>query len=97
MTQSPSPNPYTTSLSKPTTATPANYINPTSFQLISSGRDRIFGVGGQFNPTANDRLSDWANAGTFTEGASSALPADALLRDLTESDNLTNFNSSKLD
>ena len=88
VTQSASPNPYTVSAAVPSTGTPASYQNPNTFQLISAGRDRVFGLGGQYTTNATPRL--------IYDSLNSS-PADPGLRGATESDNLTNFNSSKLD
>ena len=97
VTSSPSPNPYTVSLSVPATVTPAAFQNPNTFQLVSAGADRMFGPGGQFNPTANDRLSDWHNTNIVSPSIATNPYADPVLRDLIESDNLTNFSATKLD
>jgi general secretion pathway protein G len=82
-TTSPGPNPYTSSVPAPTngaTLRTASFINQNSFQIISAGRDRDFGAGGQYLPSG-------------TAGKLPAPPADRL----TESDNLTNFATQKLD
>src|SRR5262249_21138606 len=44
---SPSPNPYTSTTTAPTSGT-ITYQNPQSFQIISSGLDGQYGVGGQY-------------------------------------------------
>jgi general secretion pathway protein G len=82
-TSSPGPNPYTSSLPAPTTGTSlrtASFINQNTFQIISAGRDRDYGAGGQYLPS----------------GVSGKLPAPPADR-LSESDNLTNFATQKLE
>jgi prepilin-type N-terminal cleavage/methylation domain-containing protein len=89
------PNPYTSS-------TPllgggqkiATFINGNTFQILSPGRDREYGVGGQFDPNANLRLTDdgWMYPGP----KASPVSTDGSLR-IRERDNLTNFHTSKLD
>jgi general secretion pathway protein G len=82
-TTSPGPNPYTSSLPAPTTGTSlrtASFINQNTFQIISAGRDRDYGAGGQYLPS----------------GVSGKLPAPPADR-LSESDNLTNFATQKLE
>jgi general secretion pathway protein G len=73
---SPTPNPYTSSLPTPGSANqPAAYINPNSFQIISSGGDGLFGPGGQFSSSGGDRLppsnlrtAEYDNVTNFTNG-----------------------------
>ena len=83
---SPSPNPYTSSLSVPAGTTPAVYLNNQSFQIISAGRDRLYGFGGQYSSSAaGDRLPfDSTNMVGYTDR-------------LSEKDNVTNFSSGRLD
>ncbi len=49
---SPAPNPYTSALTAATNSAgsllPTTYLNPQSFQIISSGADGLYGVGGQY-------------------------------------------------
>lgn len=56
LTESPLPNPYTSSLPVATNGRPATFHNPQSFQIISAGRDRLFGAGGQYTDSGDDRL-----------------------------------------
>ena len=97
---SPAPNPYTSSLTIAGTATPTvTYLNAQSFQIISSGIDGLYGVGGQFlassssSATANDPLPPDK---TDTSPYINTSPAtDPSIRQ-REGDNLTNFKSSSL-
>ncbi|WZO97196.1 type II secretion system protein [Isosphaeraceae bacterium EP7] len=76
------PNPYTTSL--PTATPTTNYVNPDSYQLISAGRDGLYGLGGQYSPNE----------------PSTKLPGDVNVnagQRQGESDNLTNFANGHLD
>jgi general secretion pathway protein G len=50
---SPSPNPY---LQTSPVATPVSWWKAQSFQLVTSGRDRKFGIGGTFDPNGGDPL-----------------------------------------
>jgi prepilin-type N-terminal cleavage/methylation domain-containing protein len=101
ITQSPSPNPYT---SGPPTGTKAvfsvSYQNNQSFQIISPGLDGIYGVGGWYDPTqsapliAEDQTSVLqTNLGTTIILSNSK---DASLR-VPEKDNLTNFHNGRLE
>lgn len=93
-TVSPAPNPYTSTSSflgngtiKPT------YINPQSFQIISAGRDGLYGWGGQYTPNAT--------ASTLPVDLSGTTPylpvtADSTIR-FRERDNVTNFKTGTLE
>jgi prepilin-type N-terminal cleavage/methylation domain-containing protein len=87
ITQSPSPNPYT---SGPPAGTPSvasvSYQNNQSFQIISPGLDGIYGVGGWYDPTQGAPL--------MAEGPSNS--SDPALR-VPEKDNLTNFHNGRLE
>jgi prepilin-type N-terminal cleavage/methylation domain-containing protein len=91
------PNPYTDSLPViPGSATPAAYEKSNSFQIISAGRDRNYGVGGQYITNGNgDRLpiDDFA-AAYHSSPISCSLDSGVRQR---ERDNLTNFSTSTLD
>ena len=50
-TVSPLPNPYTSGLPTPAGGSTASFKNPQSYQIISAGRDRLYGVGGQYDET----------------------------------------------
>jgi len=94
--QSPSPNPYSSSLTA-STANPkvtfsgtVTYQKPQTYQIISSGVDGLYGVGGQYV--------------TQSQSATQSLPLDAhnivATSDPTvrqrEFDNLTNFKQGRL-
>lgn len=83
---SPAPNPYTSSKSLPTGSAPAVYLNNQSFQILSAGRDRLYGFGGQYSTsTLGDRLPyDSTNMVGYTDR-------------LAEKDNVTNFSGGRLD
>jgi prepilin-type N-terminal cleavage/methylation domain-containing protein len=93
---SPAPNPYTTTKTVTTTGT-VTFEKPQSFQLFSAGRDGLYGVGGQFiapssgSSSASDALPLDLN-NTFS-GAT--VTGDGSIR-IRERDNLTNFQSGKL-
>ncbi len=84
------PNPYTSTLTVPGTQAPT-FINPQSFQIISSGIDGLYGMGGQYNPNS----------------AAEALPLDTTANvyfgttetgiRVRERDNVTNFHNGKLE
>ena len=46
---SPSPNPYTSTFTA-SSAGVTTFLNPQTFQIISSGIDGLYGVGGQYSP-----------------------------------------------
>ena len=87
---SPSPNPYTSTTTAPATGV-TTYLNPQTFQIISSGIDGLYGVGGQYTPNATGE----------------ALPLDPNLSNylyttdqgirVRERDNITNFHNGKLE
>ncbi|OJW16267.1 MAG: hypothetical protein BGO49_18955 [Planctomycetales bacterium 71-10] len=91
---SPSPNPYTSTATGAATAVAAtalavNYVNPQTYQLISSGMDGLYGPGGMFKPNANSGALPF-DANTTTPAASTSLRQ-------RERDNLTNFHGGTLD
>ena len=92
------PNPYTSTLS---VGSPVTFQNTQSFQIISSGIDGLYGVGGQFVSSTSTAVvqSLPANlANTFygsTTGGSLTADSDTLIR-IREEDNLTNFKSGSL-
>lgn len=80
---SPSPNPYCTDPPASGSQFP-NFINPTSFQIISAGYDSTFGPGGQYSPNSNEAaLPTSGKAGTNAR--------------LYEQDNLSNFATGRLE
>ncbi len=81
VTTSPLPNPYTTGLPLPNAGAAAAFASPQSFQIISAGQDRAYGVGGRYDASGNqtrlpadppipeqDRLRDRDNITSFTNG-----------------------------
>jgi type II secretory pathway pseudopilin PulG len=91
---SPAPNPYTSALTAPFNGAihlATTYFNPQTFQIISSGVDGQYGVGGQYTPDATGE----------------ALPLDTSVPDpyntsdttirVRERDNVTNFHNGKLE
>ncbi len=87
---SPSPNPYTSTTTAGTTSGTVSYQTPQTFQIISSGGDGLYGVGGQYVSS--------------TQSASQPLPLDANHTKNTadgsirsrENDNITNFKAGRL-
>ena len=88
---SPAPNPYTSTATVSTHWRLTTFLNPQSFQIISSGIDGQYGVGGQYTPDATGE----------------ALPLDTSVPDpyntsdttirVRERDNVTNFHNGKLE
>ena len=92
--QSPGPNPYSSSVPSPGSATvsvPATYLNGQTFQILSAGRDRVFGFGGQYLPNATTQRLP------VSAGMSGTYQGDTLSDRAYERDNLTNFHGTKLD
>lgn len=90
--ESAAPNPYTGNATF-STRTPA-YLNPDSFQIISSGRDRIFGAGGTYLATGTgSRLPLAGQGGTYVTVPAS-VPDDIRQR---EADNITNISKGTLE
>ncbi len=94
--QSPAPNPYTSSLTSQKIST--TYLNPQSFQIISSGIDGQYGVGGQYAPNNTPLSLPLDPNATFPLGP--YLPylntQDSTIR-YRERDNITNFHNGKLE
>ena len=92
---SPAPNPYTGSLSAPFSGNggylSATYLSPQSFQIISSGLDGLYGVGGQYNPNNAAEALPWDNSTPTPYNTT-----DITLR-YRERDNVTNFHNGKLE
>ena len=64
---SPLPNPYTSSVPVPNNGA-ATFQKPQSFQIISAGRDRQYGGGGQFTEATNGtRLPEYAGDNRIPE------------------------------
>lgn len=85
------PNPYTSSPAVPTNA--VTYINANTYQIISAGRDRLYGFGGRYDANSNDRLPIDPNDVTD----SLIVPANNAGIRIREQDNLANFASGRLD
>jgi general secretion pathway protein G len=85
---SPGPNPYTSTTSAPGTSA-ATFLNPQTFQIISSGIDGLYGVGGQYSTD---------NTAEFLQVDATALvnTNDTTIRN-RERDNVSNFHNGKLE
>jgi len=113
---SPAPNPYTNGppvqtdgSGAPVTVAPFKprvWQNANTYQIISAGRDRVFGIGGQYAAAANVKLPFVrASAGGYAPDTFQTVEANAVMTSLTlgndvrarESDNLTSFSQGKLD
>ncbi|MDX2037385.1 MAG: prepilin-type N-terminal cleavage/methylation domain-containing protein [Isosphaeraceae bacterium] len=77
------PNPYTNG---DPTGTTVNFINPQTFQIISAGRDRQFGIGGAYVSNSTSSKLPVASSETALEPLRGR-----------ERDNITNFSTGKLD
>jgi prepilin-type N-terminal cleavage/methylation domain-containing protein len=102
--KSPSPNPYTTTLSTTMTAAGAasgtatvTYQKAQTFQIISSGADGLYGVGGQFVPRSltNSSATTTLPFDSVDTFAGTAVETNATVR-TAEKDNLTNFTTGTL-
>lgn len=73
------------------------YQKPQTFQIISSGLDGLYGVGGQFQPTTTSATIPlpFDSHNSIDVGNSVVADSDATLRQ-REYDNLTNFKSGRL-
>lgn len=95
---SPSPNPYTSSTTVPTTTGTVGYQNAQTFQIISAGVDGLYGVGGQYvapSQTSSASTPLPFDSNNTYSGASLSAESDTSLRQ-REYDNLTNFKSGTL-
>jgi len=87
---SPAPNPYTSTVTVPGTLA-ATFLNPQSFQIISSGIDGTYGVGGLYSPDLNEALPfDSANNPYLNNTVGPGIRT-------VERDNVTNFHNGKLE
>ncbi len=97
----PAPNPYTNNLTAQITngvSLPVTYLNPQSFQIISSGLDGLYGVGGQYAPNAAVALPLDTSSG-ITPNPPPPFPyntTDTSIR-YRERDNITNIHNGRLD
>jgi general secretion pathway protein G len=114
---SPAPNPYTNDV--PVSTLPSGHVNtsnlkprpwqnPTSFQIISPGRDRYYGIGGQYVSNGTSKLPFIAaqqSGGPYTADSFQTVEANADVTSQTlskevrnrEADNVTNFSQGRLD
>ena len=116
--KSPPPNPYANDTPIPqasngsvdtnpsTMYRPRAYQNPQTFQIISCGRDRQWGIGGQYisnvpsgrlpliNPTNLNASYGGSQTTTATFAITGAMDPNVRLR---EQDNITNFSSGRLE
>jgi general secretion pathway protein G len=96
------PNPYTAS--DPVfyggnpfmTTTPPSFHSPETYQLISAGRDHLYGIGGKYTPNSINEPLPLPDAPTA--GVPSSIQAQNLSQGdrLREQDNITNFSRGKL-
>ena len=105
--QSRAPNPYTVGLPIPQSGgcpatsgsvVPTNWQKPSTYQLISAGRDRVYGLGGQFDPKSSGSplpAPDVFAIGSTPCAAAAGVP-DGFEDRQAEADNLTNFTTSTL-
>ena len=100
---SPPPNPYTASLTYPSSepnaltvnaTTPVTYQTPQTFQIISAGVDGSYGVGGSYQPNGGTPLPLDPNFLSNPPGPYSS--SDASQRTL-ERDNIGSFHNGRLD
>jgi hypothetical protein len=82
---SPAPNPYTTTA---TAGTTVSYVNPTTFQIISSGQDGYWGPGGTYSGAGGPTLPPIYST---TPGN-----ANGITDRSRENDNITNFTTSRI-
>jgi general secretion pathway protein G len=94
------PNPYTNGAPLPmkgNTVKP-EYVNKTSFQIISAGVDGLFGIGGFYRSNGTGDVLPFppadSSSGTPEFGAPPKLGASVRQ---TEKDNITNFKGGRLD
>jgi general secretion pathway protein G len=83
------PNPYTIGDADPSNPTTnMNWVNPQTFQIISAGRDGLWGLGGPYDASStSNRLPIYSTND----------PANATAVRPTERDNITNFSGGRLD
>ncbi len=99
---SPAPNPYTSALTAPFNVTiplATTYFNPQTFQIISSGVDGLYGVGGQYTPNVTGEalpLDTTTNPAGNSNYIDPSTPMDTSIR-IRERDNITNFHNGKLE
>jgi general secretion pathway protein G len=84
------PNPYTSTTTVPTTNV-TTFQKPQSFQIISSGVDGLYGVGGQYSPSGGEALPMDSNAHVYMNSTT-----DMNIRG-SERDNISNFSTGRLE
>ncbi len=96
---SPAPNPYTSAVTAPfnTATSPptplaTTYLNPQTFQIISSGSDGLYGVGGQYSPDSAGETLPWDSTPSPTNPP--YYTSDTTIR-IRERDNITNFHNGR--
>jgi general secretion pathway protein G len=90
---SPSPNPYSNTLTGPTPNQPpktVTYQKPQTYQIVSSGTDGVYGLGGQYIQSTQS-----TTVSLPFDPNNSVNTSDSSIRQ-REYDNLTNFKSGKL-
>jgi len=94
---SPSPNPYTTTLTAGSPSGTVTYQKPQTFQIISAGTDGLYGVGGQYvqQSTSSSTVPLPFDSVNSYNGGTGATETDSGIRQ-REFDNLTNFKSGTL-
>lgn len=87
--------PYFTSATGTGPSLVIKYHRPDKFQLISAGRDRLFGIGGHYDPS-NPQMSQWNPAAL--PFADVGRPGNSSSPDRVQDDydNITNFTEGKL-
>jgi general secretion pathway protein G len=91
------PNPYTSSPPvNASTTVPVTFINANTYQIISAGRDRMYGLGGQYDASSSQGRLIFSAGDSVKVGKSSVVPLTTEFR-AREADNLSNFSGSTLD
>ena len=96
---SPAPNPYTSALTAPFNGTiplATTYFNPQTFQIISSGIDGLYGVGGQYTPNVTGEALP-LDPNSSTHGSCHRQLDGRRRSAIRERDNITNFHNGKLE
>jgi prepilin-type N-terminal cleavage/methylation domain-containing protein len=83
---SPAPNPYTTG---PSSSGNVAWVNPTTFQIICSGQDAEWGLGGTYSGSAG-------GAGVLPISVTDPGNVNGIANRVRENDNLTNFSGGRL-
>jgi general secretion pathway protein G len=83
---SPAPNPYTTG---PSSSGNVSWVNPTTFQIICSGQDGYWGLGGTY-------AGQSSGAGSLPINTSDPGNVHGITNRVRENDNLSNFTPGRL-